>query len=261
MRKLVSVLTAIVCLGSPASALPWSGTKEMNRFLAQLQDMQTPPTPLKAEIALKYTGAEKSFTDRAVLILLPGKDAKWYLELDRTGFRAIVDGSKRTSFSRLSAGSKVEKGDLGGRIGGTDLIFADLARFVVTDYREPRILDENTDEIQIGLYTLPGAPYLYRVYTIDKDLKVNVKVQYFAGRLNNLAKVRQDSDHVKLYGKWLPRRITFKDLANASETTLSLKWSPISKLDESLFEPASLGSKSPIDFPAAPNKQIGGQGG
>jgi len=211
-----------------------------------MQDMESCEVPLKARVVLDFRSPKEKFRGEGFLLRQPGPRGRWYLELDDLGFRAIVDDFAKSSFWLAAGKATPERGDLSVRVGRSDLILADLGRFVPDQFKEPRILDENLDEIQVGVYPILEGPYVYRVYTIDKKRNVAVKIQYFAGQLNNLAKVRLDSGHVRVYGKWLPGTISVEDFSQASQTTLTLVWGVEEGLEREIFEPQSLARPSPL---------------
>lgn len=247
MKSAAVAISILLCFVPPSASAQWSGSKELKEILLRMQDMESCEVPLEARVILDFRSPEEQFKTEGYLLRQPGPRGRWYLELDEGRFRAIVDDFANVSFWLPPGEATAKQGDLGVRVGRSDLILADLGRFVPDQFKEPRILDENLDEIQVGVYPILERPYIYRVYTIDKKRNIAVKIQYFAGQLNNLVKVRLDSGHVLVYGKWLPGTISIKDFSQASETTLTLAWSVEEDLAErEIFQPQSLARPSPL---------------
>ena len=81
-----------------------------------------------------------------------------------------------------------------------------------------------------------------------------MKVQFYAKALNNLVKLRTDSDHVLVGKKWFPGTIEVQNFVDNSKATLTIHWSQAASAPPELFAPESFGGAAPVpwDTPATP---------
>ena len=98
------------------------------------------------------------------------------------------------------------------------------------------------------------SAYVYRAYTFDKVKTLPMKVQFYAKTLNNLVKLRTDSEHVLVGKKWFPGRVEIQNFPENSKVVLTIKWSQAASAPPELFAPESFGGAAlvPWDAPAAP---------
>ena len=134
------------------------------------------------------------------------------------------------------------------------IAYEDLSRFTVDDFKTWQITDEAVDHILVGMYPAVESAYVYRAYTFDKEKTIFTKVQFYAKALNNLVKLRLDSDHVLIGKKWWPTTIEIQNYPDGVTTKMKVRWTPNASGPPELLAPASFAAAPPLSWeaPAAP---------
>ena len=70
-------------------------SESLRLLLLGAQDMNTPQTMMRADIAIALEASTGPRTTRAIAFLVPGKDARWYLQLEHPPLTALVRGAER----------------------------------------------------------------------------------------------------------------------------------------------------------------------
>lgn len=221
-------------------------------LMLSAQDMNTPQTPLRADIVIEVEGPQGKKTTPAIALFAPGKDARWYWQSRDPASRALVLGTDRKVLEQR--GATTQTVPIGAPIDALGLAYEDLSRFIVDDFKTWQITDESADKILVGMYPTVESGYVYRAYTFDKERTVPTKVQFYAKTLSNLVKLRLDSDHVLVGKKWLPTKIEIQNYSDQSTTRLGLRWTQNAAAPPELLTAASFPATSalPWEPPATP---------
>jgi len=241
IRRLLLALALLAVLADPALATDSDG---LRLLMLSAQDMNTPQTLLRADIAVGFEGPKGSRTTDAIVIFAPGKDARWYVQVRDPELRALVLGSERKVMQHV--GSVTETVPIGARVDALGFVYEDLSRFIVDDFKTWQITDEAPDHILVGMFPVVESAYVYRAYTFDKEKTVPTKVQFYAKTLNNLVKLRVDSEHVLMGKKWLPTVIELQDYPEGTRTRLTIRWTQGAAVPPELLAPASFASAPPL---------------
>ena len=143
---------------------------------------------------------------------------------------------------------------IGAPIDSLSIAYEDLSRYIVDDFKMQQITDEAADHILVSMHPAVDSAYVYRAYTFDKEKTVPTKIQFYAKTLNNLVKLRQDSDHTLIGKKWMPTKIDIQNYPDNTTTHLTIKWTPNATAPPELLVASSFPATSPLpsDVPAKP---------
>jgi hypothetical protein len=241
-----SVLLA-AALAAPAPAAEIDGGN-LRLLLLGMQDMNTPQTVMRADIDGAIDVAGKTNKLQAVAVYAPGKDARWYIQIREPAVRALVLGSDRKVMQQI--GSKTETVPIGAPIDGLGISYEDLSRFIADDFKTQQITDESADTVLVGMHPAVESAYVYRAYLIDKEKKVPTRTQYYAKTLNNLIKLRLDTDYVLIGKKWWPGTIEIQNYPENVTVKLPLRWSQNTTIPPELLAPASFAAAPPLSWTA-----------
>jgi hypothetical protein len=213
------------------------------------QDMNTPQTLLRADVTLEVEIPQGTRKTDAIALFAPGKEARWYLQLREPALRALVLGAERKVMERT--GSITQTVPIGATIDALGIAYEDLSRFIVDDFKTWQITDESAATILVGMHPSVESAYVYRAYTFDKEKTVPLKVQFYAKSLNNLVKLRVDSDHALVGKKWFPGAIAIQNFPENSTTRLQVRWSQNASTPPELLAPASFPGTAPLPWEGA----------
>jgi hypothetical protein len=234
---------AVLAIANRATATDSSG---LRLLMLGAQDMNTPQSVLRADVALEIETPERTRKTDAIALFAPGKDARWYLQLREPAMRALVLGAERKVIEQ--AGGITRTIALGTAIDDLGIAYEDLSRFVADDFKTPQITDESAATILVGMHPSVESAYVYRAYTFDKEKTLPLKVQFYAKALNNLVKLRVDSDHTLIGKKWFPGTMTIQNFPENSTTRLRLRWSQNASAPLELLAPASFAGAAPLPW-------------
>ena len=96
--------------------------------------------------------------------------------------------------------------------------------FWETDYSTAFISDSSRLAKTITLYARDEVPYILFVITFDKAKLVPLATKYYKDQMNNLVRMRNDSDHVMVGSRPRPRKIEITDFGENRTTRLALRW-------------------------------------
>lgn len=237
----LGVIAAILLAATNAEA---TGGDALRLLLLGAQDMNTPQTMLRADIVLALETHKGPRTTQAIAFFAPGKEARWYLQLKEPALTALVTGTERKVMQK--SGGTIKTVAIGDPIADLGVAYEDLSRFIVDDFKLWQIADENTDVVLCGGHPQVESAYVYRAYTIDKTRTIPLKVQFYAKTLNNLVKLRTDSDHVLIGKKWFPGTIEIQNFPESTKATLSIRWSQAPNAPPELLAPESFAGTEPV---------------
>jgi len=237
-----------VAMATPARA---TDGDSLHLLLLGAQDMNTPQTVLRADIAIALETYKGPRTTTAIAFFAPGKEILWYFQLKEPALAALVRGAERKVMQRTDGSIKTTA--IGDPIDDLGFSYEDLSRFVVDDFKLWQIADENSDVVLAGGHPQVESAYVYRAYTFDKSRTLPVKVQFYAKTLNNLVKLRTDSDHVLVGKKWFPGTIELQNFVDNSKATLTIHWSQAASAPPEILSPESFPGAAPLPWgtPAA----------
>jgi hypothetical protein len=244
-----SVVAAALLVGSFQGRAVATDGNGLRLLMLSAQDMNTPQTLLRADATIQVDAPQGKKSTDVILLFAPGKDARWYVQLREPAVRALVLGSDRKVLERT--GTITETVPIGAPVDALGFAYEDLSRFIVDDYKTWQITDESPDKILVGMYPTVESAYVYRAYTFDKEKTVPTKVQFYARTLNNLAKLRLDSDHVLVGKKWLPTTIEVQNYADNTTARLHLRWTHNASAPPELLAPASFPGTAPLVWDAS----------
>ncbi len=213
------------------------GGESLRLLLLGAQDMNTPQFLWRADATVSVEAPKGSRTTQAIALFAPGKDARWYLQLREPSRQALVLGSERRVMERTGSGTQTVP--IGAPIADLGISYEDLSRFIADDFKLWQITDEGPETILVGGYPAVDSAYVYRAYTLDKERTLILKGQFYAKSMNNLVKLRRDSDHVSLGKKWVPGTIEIENFPENSKVTLRLRWTQNPTVSPELLAPAS----------------------
>jgi hypothetical protein len=207
---------------------------------------------MRADIAIAVETDKGPHTTQAIAFFAPGPDARWYFQLKDPSVAALVRGTDRKVMVRSDGG--ITTVGIGEPIPDTGMSYEDLSRFIVSDFKLWQIADESPEVVLCGAHPQVESAYVYRAYTIDKSRTIPLKVQFYAKTLNNLVKLRTDSDHVLVGKKWFPGTIEVQNFPESSKATLKIHWSQAATVPPELLAPESFPAASPVPWttPEAP---------
>jgi hypothetical protein len=127
---------------------------------------------------------------------------------------------------------------------------SDFIPFRASVLRTPQITSETRREVLVTGAPAAASPYVLLVYLLDRELKVPTRIQYYERTINNLVRLRRDSDFVKVAGTSRPGRSEIEDYRSGGVTTITYRWSAGASIPPDLFDPSTLAARSSL-LPAA----------
>jgi hypothetical protein len=239
----VGLIGAIMLTATGAAA---TDSDSLHLLLLGAQDMNTPQTVLRADIAIALETYKGPRATQAVAFFVPGKDARWYFQLKDPALAALVRGTDRKVMQRTDGTIKTLA--IGEPIADLGISYEDLSRFIVDDFKLWQIADESPDTVLAGGHPAVESAYVYRAYTFDKTRTIPLKIQFYAKTLNNLVKLRTDSNHVLVGKKWFPGTIEIQNFPESSKATLTIHWSQAATAPPELLAPESFPASSPLPW-------------
>ncbi len=249
MLRLLAALLGIYVLlvGGRVDA---TDADSLRLLLLSLQDMNTPQTLLRADVAIDVESPQGKRTTTAIALFAPGKDARWYWQQRDPALRALVVGADRKVIEQQ--GSTTATVPIGAPLDTLGIAYEDLSRFILDDFKTWQITDEAADHILVGMHSAVDSGYVYRAYYIDKEKTVPLRTQLYAKTLNNLVKVRLDADHILIGNKWMPTTIDIQNYPDNTTAHLKIKWTPNTTAPPELLVASSFPGTSPLPWDTAP---------
>lgn len=237
----VTTATAVAILATAATYA--TAKTDLDAFLERTERMSEYPAPARADITI-LTGDGK--TEEAVLIVDPASGRQFFA-VKSTGYRAL-------SPMDWTGGKAVAKAGAAAVAHGADEEFAELDirpmeffGFWAGRYQTAFISDDNRLEKTVTVYARKEVPYILFVVTFGKEKLVPLITKFYKDEMNNLVRIRKDSEHVMVGSRPRPQKIVITDYTDNRETTLSLRWKALDSAPAELFGEASFDSAT-IDW-------------
>lgn len=237
MRLHVSVLGVLLL-----SATTAVGATDLATFMKAANEGAAPAATARADGTIVSDTIEGRKEDRIAIVIRPNKDV--YVELHDAGLRALVKGGGKEA-KVAAKGSAPEDFPRDALLDATDFNREDLEPFDASHYDSATILYRDANQITVQLNPL-ASQYSLVVITFDPKKNARTKTLYYKDTLNNLQKMRLDSDHQQIGERWLPGKVTMESFALKTKTTLELKWSAAGDGADKLFDDASLQGPSSL---------------
>jgi hypothetical protein len=241
----IAVLTTLVVMIARTPVL--ATIDDLEKFLRTVAETTEVTVPLRADGELDVVTPKSTRRLPAVLIVRPPADL--YIELRQTATKAILLTTGQAYVVKKDV-AKAEAFAQDASLADSDFAREDLEPFRLSHYTDWRISDESGGEVTVTLYPRASA-YSLEVVTIDREKMVPVKILYYRERLNNLVKMRRDSDYVLIGRKWRPALITMENFTLRTHSTFTLHWTQNPTFPPELFDPIFLPRPSVIVWPAA----------
>ncbi len=240
---IVAALTTFALACGPAAA----SVSDLAAFLERAERMAEFPGAVRADITIKRDG---EVVDTAVLIIDP-KSKREFLALRKAGWRALVPLAWGRGKAIAKQGAPARILGVDDPLPGSDLRPMEFFPFWRTDYSTAFISDSNRLEKTITLYAPANTPYVLFVITFDKEKLVPLVTKYYRENMNNLVRLRRDSNFVMVGSRPRPQRIDITNFADHTETELELRWSVLDQVPSGLMDEARF-DKIALEWPAEP---------
>jgi len=243
-------LAAVMAAGAAFLAPGATEAIDLGAFLAEIEDAGRPQTVARADLRVhvKQAGEEREY--RGVVV---HRGADVYLELQEPAARVLVcadDGGAERVHQVLGDGAKdpVRSGaqDV---IGTTTLLAEDFRPFRASSLRTPQIISETKRTLLVSGAPAEASPYVLLVYLLDREKRLPTRVQYYERTLNNLVRMRRETDPVRVGGTWRPGRTEIEDYRTGAVTVLEREWVAEPNLPGDLFDPKALATRSLLRSP------------
>jgi len=217
-------------------ALPATADRaDLNAFLERAHRMCTFNGPARADISITYADGK---TDEAVLIVSPG-EKRQFLAFKSSGWRALMPMGWGNGKAVKAAGGEPVAFSADEPLAGSDVRAMEFFPFWETDYSTAFISDSSRLAKTITLYAPDEVPYILFVITFDKARLVPLATKYYKDEMNNLVRLRSDSDHVMVGSRPRPQKIEITDYDENRTTTLALSWRTLDQVPAGVTSDAS----------------------
>jgi hypothetical protein len=237
-----AVACAVVLLPQAAAA----SVSDLVAFLQRAERMTTFSKPARADIRITKGGA---LVDTAVLFIDPTA-GRQFVALKSSGWRALMPLD-------WASGKAVNDGGTAAAFGaddpipGTDLRADDFFTLWRTDYATAFISDSTRMEKTVSLYARKELPYVLFVITFDKEKLVPLTIKYYRENMNNLVRLRRDSEFVMVGSRPRPRKIEIQDFTENSKTVAEIAWHALESVPTGFTDEASF-HKTAVEWPPEP---------
>ncbi len=210
--------------------------ENFEKFLRDCEAAMLVPVPLRGDGQLEVTTPSGSTHNTVVMIVRP--PAETYVELRAPEFKAALL-SQGQAYRVAAGAAKAETFAADATVGDSDFAREDLEPFQLAHYKDWRIADENANEVTVTLF--PKAPqYSLVVITFDRERMMPLKTLYYRDTVNNLAKMRRDTNFVLVGRKWMPTSISMESFKLRTHSTLTVQWAQSPNFPPELFDPVFL---------------------
>lgn len=232
---------AVVALLLVLAALPAAG-EDLAALLGGATAAARPTATVRGEGELVTVSAEGTVRHRIVLVQRPGGDL--YIEVASPGARALIPAS---GVALLASAGTPAPFALDAALAGSEFSREDLQPFDAGRFGSPTIVDRSDEDVTVSLDPHPSQ-YSLEVITFDRARRVPLKVMAYQDTLNNLLKMRRESGHVEVGGRWLPTEIAIENFPMKATSTLRLAWKTVDD-QPARFDPATFASTPPALAP------------
>jgi hypothetical protein len=158
-----------------------------------------------------------------------------YLQVQPRGPRALLlaDG---TALLAAAPGATPAPFATEAQFAGSEFSREDLQPFDARRYGSPTIVDgsPSTTTVQLDPHQ---SQYSLVVVTFDRDRQVPLKVMSYKDTLSNLLRMRRESGHQQVGGRWVPAEISIENFPMKVTSTLTLRWSAAPSEPAGIFDP------------------------
>ena len=234
-----TTLCALACVFATHSE---ASRSDLVSFLDRAVRMGTYTSPVRADI--KITKADGT-TLEAVAIIDSQAQALFFSTRD-TKWRALTPLSWNRAGKAVSDGAAPKAFDVDGKLADTDLRAIDFFPYWSSSSYDTAFISDNTRlQKTVTLYAPDEIPYVLFVVTFDKEKIVPVTTKYYVGAMNNLVRLRVDSDHVMVGARPRPQKIVIDNYEDNTKTIYELRWQlldgvPAGVMDEATFAKATI---------------------
>jgi hypothetical protein len=237
----LALLTLLLAFPHTGNAAP----VDLNTFLPEMEEAAKPTVTLRADGTLTTTNPDGTTTDQ--ILIIHREDNSLRIEL-KQGTRALLLTGGTAAFIAVKDAKEASPFAADAPLAGSEFTREDLQPFAAGRYKTPRIVDQTSQIVHVAMFP-QQSQYSMLVVTFDREKQVVVKTMYYKDTLNNLVKMRRDSDHVLVGRRWLPTRITMENFALKNISTVELRWSQAPDVAPELFQSAFLGRPSNLTWP------------
>jgi len=243
VRRAACAALAMLCIAASAGA----SVSDLVAFLQRAEKMSSFSKPLRADIRLSKGG---TLVDQAVLFIDPHA-GRLFMALKSAGWRSLMPLDWGVGKVVASDGASPAAFGADDPIPGTDLRPDDFYTIWRTDYATAFISDSTRLEKTISLYARKELPYVLFVVTFDKEKLVPLAIKYYRENMNNLVRLRRDTDFVMVGSRPRPRKIEIHDFTENSVTTVEIAWHALDAVPTGLTDDASF-HKTALEWPPEP---------
>jgi hypothetical protein len=230
--------SSLVALCLVATAAPARG-EDLAAFLAAASSAARPSTTVRGDGELVTSTPEGTVRHRVAIVQRPAGDL--YVEVQSPRVRALLPA---TGAGWLAAGSSPAPFPADQALAGSEFSRDDLQPFDARRFGSPTIVDRSAEDLTVSLDPR-DSQYSLAVLTFDREKRVPIKAMLYKDTLSNLLKMRRESQHVQVGGRWLPTEIAIENFPLKATSTLSLTWTAVG--DESArFDPTTFASAPPL---------------
>ncbi len=237
---LVTIIVSAMLQTADAHAGP------LETFLAEVEKARRFAVPARADVRVQHKEGDVAKRYDGVVV---HRDADVYLEIREPAVRVLMRGEENAVY--LLAGGGAAPARVGGHapIAGTPLIPDDVRPFRTSVLRIPQIADETTKTMLVSGAPAEESPYVLVVYLFDREKMVPTRVQYYERTVNNLVRMRRESEFVRVAETWQPTRTEIEHYQTSGMTTIERTWTASPEIPHDLFDPAALGTHALLQAP------------
>jgi len=232
--SVVAILLAVV-------AAPARG-EDLAALLAAATSAARPSTTVRGEGELVSVSPEGTVRHRIAIAQRPAGDL--YVEVQSPVARALLPTS---GAALLAAGAAPAPFPADAALAASEFSREDLQPFDAGRFGSPTIVDRGADDTTVSLDPR-DSQYSLQVITFDREKRVPIKVMSYKDTLSNLLKMRRESGHVLVGGRWLPTEITIENFPLKTTSTLTLQWTTVDE-QAARFDPKTFASAPPLLAP------------
>ncbi|MFP6626218.1 MAG: hypothetical protein VCA74_04055 [Deltaproteobacteria bacterium] len=219
---------------------------ELEAFISRTVRMGTYNRTVRADIKLSRSDGSH---DQAILVVAP-QAGRQFFALRSSGWRSLLPLDWNDGKAVRKKGKKPVAISIDDPLGGTDLRAMELFPFWAFEQGPAFVSDETSSEKTVTLYVPDGLPYTIFVISFDKARMVPLSVKYYKDTMNNMVRIRENSDFVMVGSRLRPRNILIRDYTQNTTTTLKLDWSVLEEAPPGLLAQGSF-DRTAIAWPPA----------
>lgn len=196
--------------------------EDLATLLATATAAARPSTTVRGEGELVTTSPEGSVRQRIVVLQRANGDLVF--EVQPGDIRALVPAAGGALIAADGGAAAPFAADA--PLAGSELTREDLQPFDAARFDSPTIVDRGSAGTTVQLDPR-DSQYSLVVITFAPDTRVPVKVMSYKDTLSNLLRMRRESGHVQVAGRWLPTAVTVENFPLKVTTSLTLQWKAV----------------------------------